>query len=127
MLYCLRFLLVFTLLISTASLAQQKPAGKLAPKPLFRDPLYDGAADPVVVWNKQEKKWFMFYTNRRATDTTATGVTWVHGTRIGIAESEDGGATWRYRDTANINYRPTPQYTTGRPMWWSTRACTTCF
>jgi hypothetical protein len=57
----------------------------------------------------------MFYTNRRATDTAATGVTWVHGTRIGIAESGDGGATWTYRDTANINYRPQPGYTFWAP------------
>jgi len=40
--------------------------GKTANKPLFRDPLYDGAADPVVVWNRRERKWFMLYTNRRA-------------------------------------------------------------
>lgn len=57
----------------------------------------------------------MFYTNRRATDTTAQGVTWVHGTRIGIAQSEDGGRSWTYRDTANINYRPTPDYTHWAP------------
>ncbi|WP_375436516.1 glycosyl hydrolase [uncultured Hymenobacter sp.] len=107
--------MLFLLVLVSAAQAQQKPTGKLAPKPLFRDPIYDGAADPVIIWNKQEKKWFMFYTNRRATDTTAAGVTWVHGTRIGIAESVDGGATWRYRDTANINYRPTPQYTHWAP------------
>ncbi|UOQ70459.1 hypothetical protein [Hymenobacter cellulosilyticus] len=103
------------LLLPLGALAQANPAGKLAAKPLFRDPVYDGAADPVVIWNKKEQKWWMFYTNRRATDTTAQGVTWVHGTRIGIAESGDGGATWRYRDTANIGYRPTPQYTHWAP------------
>ncbi|PJJ59949.1 glycoside hydrolase family protein [Hymenobacter chitinivorans] len=107
------FLLV--LLLPLGVRAQTHPPGQLAPKPLFRDPVYDGAADPVVIWNKSEQKWWMFYTNRRATDTTATGVTWVHGTRIGIAESADSGATWRYRDTANINYRPTPQYTHWAP------------
>jgi sucrose-6-phosphate hydrolase SacC (GH32 family) len=110
-LYCLLLLLF---LPPTYTLAQNRPAGKLAPKPLYRDPIYDGAADPVVIWNKQEKKWFMFYTNRRATDPTADGVTWVHGTRIGIAESMDG-ATWTYRDTANINYRPSLQYTHWAP------------
>jgi hypothetical protein len=31
-------------------------AGLVAAKPLFRDPVYDGAADPVVVWNRAEKK-----------------------------------------------------------------------
>ena len=30
------------------------------------------------------------------------GVDWVHGTRIGIAESADGGVVWKYRGTADI-------------------------
>ncbi len=38
--------------------------GKAAAKPLFRDPVFDGAADPVVIWNRQERTWFLFYTNR---------------------------------------------------------------
>lgn len=71
------------------------------PKPLFRDTIYDGAADPVVIWNKAERKWFMFYTNRRAKATELPGVSWVHGTAIGIAESGDG-VTWKYRGTAAI-------------------------
>lgn len=79
-------------------------AGKLASKPLFRDPIYDGAADPTVIWNQMEKKWFMFYTNRRANVKGLDGVTWVHGTRIGIAESSDGGAAWQYLDTCNIPF-----------------------
>jgi len=107
------FVLCCLLLIADSSFAQKKK-GILADKPLFRDPIFDGAADPVIVWNKQEKKWFMFYTNRRANATNETGVTWVHGTRIGIAESKDG-AKWKYRDTANINYRPTKDYTHWAP------------
>ncbi|ADY54257.1 Glycosyl hydrolase family 32 domain protein [Pseudopedobacter saltans DSM 12145] len=95
------FLLQFVCFIQ-AGHAQNK--GKLADKPLFVDPVYNGAADPVVIWNKKEKQWFMFYTNRRATETQLEGVSWVHGTRIGIAQSKDG-AKWTYRDTANINYR----------------------
>ena len=79
-------------------------AGKTAAKPLFRDPVYDGAADPTLCYNRQEHKWFMFYTNRRATLPDAKGVSWVHGTRIGMAESSDGGATWKYRGTAEIDY-----------------------
>lgn len=75
---------------------------KIASKPLYRDPVYDGAADPVVIRNQKENKWFMFYTNRRANVEELDGVTWVHGTRIGIAESTDEGLTWQYRDTANI-------------------------
>ena len=67
--------------------------GKIAAKPLFRDPVHDGAADPVLCWNHAEGKWFMFYTNRRANVPNTPGVTWVHGTHIGIAESSDDGAT----------------------------------
>ena len=78
--------------------------GRIADKPLFRDPVHDGAADPVLCWNRTEKKWFMFYTNRRANVPDTPGVSWVHGTKIGIAESLDAGATWKYRGTANIDY-----------------------
>jgi len=76
--------------------------GKIAPQPLFRDPVCDGAADPVVIWNPHVKHWWMFYTNRRAKDAALSGVAWVHGTRIGIAESADAGATWTYLGTAEI-------------------------
>ncbi|HLM57402.1 MAG TPA: hypothetical protein VK422_14910 [Pyrinomonadaceae bacterium] len=101
-------LLAAAALFSKPGAAADRPApqGKLAPKPLFRDPVHDGAADPVVVWNRRERKWFMLYTNRRANDAAAAGVTWVHGTRIGVAESADGGATWKYKGTAEIGYGP---------------------
>ncbi len=84
-------------------------AQETAPKPLFDDPVYHGAADPVIIWNKQKKEWWMFYTNRRAAIDDTTGVKWVHGTRIGIAESRDG-REWRYVDTANIEYFPSHLY-----------------
>src|SRR6478735_11067291 len=92
-------ILILLFITATAS------ARQAAPKPLYRDPVYDGAADPVVIWNPTVKKWWMLYTNRRATMTESSGVKWVHGTRIGIAESADG-INWKYKDTANINYRP---------------------
>lgn len=78
----------------------------IAAKPLFRDPVYDGAADPVVIWNPSAQRWWMFYTNRRANVPGLSGVAWVHGCRIGIAESADGGATWKYRGTADIELPP---------------------
>ena len=42
-----------------------------APAPLFRDPITDGAADPVLIWNRTEKNWWMLYTQRRANSETA--------------------------------------------------------
>ena len=72
---------------------RKSTTGVLAPKPVFRDPVYDGAADPIVIWNPLASKWWMFYTNRRATMTNLPGVSWVFGTPIGIAESADGAKT----------------------------------
>ena len=74
-----------------------------APKPLFRDPVYDGAADASIVYDRDEKLWKMFYTNRRATVKLpdAEDVAWVHGTAIGIATSKDG-VKWRYQGTAEF-------------------------
>jgi hypothetical protein len=37
----------------------QSKAGEVAPTPLYRDPIYDGAADPALVWNRAEKTWLM--------------------------------------------------------------------
>jgi hypothetical protein len=99
------FVIIFILSATFIGYTQEfGKKGKISSKPLFRDPVYDGAADPVVIWNQKEKKWFMFYTNRRANVKGLDGVTWVHGTRIGIAESSDGGAAWQYLDTCNIPY-----------------------
>ena len=47
----------------------------------------------------------MFYTNRRANQRGLSGVAWVHGCRIGIAESADG-ASWTYVGTAEIELPP---------------------
>ncbi len=101
--------LVFFLCVFAEKMAAQKPA----PKPLYDDPIYHGAADPVVLYNKAKKKWWMFYTNRRASIEDST-VQWVHGTRIGIAESKDG-VKWKYVDTCNIQYWPDAGYTHWAP------------
>jgi len=100
----IRFLITISILLIMliGCVREIETRGKVASKPLFRDPIYDGTTDPVIIWNKKEKKWFMFYTNRRANVKGLEGTTWVHGTRIGIAESSDGGANWQYRDTCNI-------------------------
>nr|WP_294895359.1 family 43 glycosylhydrolase [uncultured Pedobacter sp.] len=114
MIKCLSLAMAMFVLASCASVKNTATKAKLADKPLFRDPVYDGAADPVVVYNKAKAMWYMYYTNRRANVKDLDGVSWVHGTRIGIAESKDG-AKWNYVDTANVNYRPTAGYTHWAP------------
>jgi sucrose-6-phosphate hydrolase SacC (GH32 family) len=82
-------------------------------EPLYRDPIFDGSTDPVVVWNTERRQWWMFYTQRRAS-APGPGVAWVHGTDIGIAVSTDDGATWVYAGTARgLDYEP------GRNTYWA--------
>lgn len=78
----------------------------VAAKPLYRDPVYDGAADPTVVWNPRARQWWMFYTDRRANVPALAGVTWVHATPIGIAQSADGGAHWNFAGMARFDLPP---------------------
>jgi hypothetical protein len=86
----------------------------LVPRPLFRDPIHDGAADPTVIWNREEGAWWMFYTNRRAWSPPLDDVGWVHGTDIGIASSRDGGVSWLYRGIATgLDTDP------GRHTYWA--------
>lgn len=84
-----------------------------APKPLYRDTIYDGAADPSIVKNRETGEWYMFYTNRRANIKNSDGVSWVHGTPIGIATSKDL-ANWSYLQDASIGYAPDAE-----PTYWA--------
>ena len=80
--------------------------------PLFRDPVFDGPADPTVFWNFEEKNWWMIYTQRRA-NVSSFNLAWVHGTAIGIASSDDGGVTWKYRGTIPLTVEP------GHNTYWA--------
>jgi beta-xylosidase len=84
-----------------------------APKPLYRDPVHDGAADASLVYDRDLRRWVMFYTNRRATMRLPepADVTWVHGTHIGMATSTDG-LRWTYAGVADI-----PAHCTGPTLW----------
>lgn len=85
---------------------------KTPPAPLFRDPIFDGAADPTLIWNHQEKQWWILYTCRRANVPT-NGVSFVHGSDIGICSSVDG-QKWLYRGIVpNLNFEP------GRNTFWA--------
>jgi hypothetical protein len=114
--------LTFTTILGLATLSavSQTPlanaAKDVAPKPLFRDPVHDGAADPTLIYNRARHEWWMFYTNRRADLALPDpkDVSWLHQTRIGIAVSRDRGVHWTYRGTAEIPYG-TPDYTHWAP------------
>lgn len=65
--------------------------------PLFRDPIFDGASDPTVIWNAKECCYYMFYTQRRSS-SVQIGFSSVHGSKIGVAVSKDR-QSWLYRGT----------------------------
>lgn len=109
-----RWLLLASLLCCSLP-AIAAPAEKVAPKPLYRDPVYDGAADPTIIYDPGDKQWVMFYTVRRANVPGLGGITWIHGTPIGIATSVDGGITWKYLTTAKIHYKDAVPDVT----WWA--------
>ena len=104
-------------------------AAGTAPKPLYRDPVFDGAADVSIVYDRASKLWKMFYTNRRATMhlPDPADVAWVHGTAIGIATSGDG-VHWRYQGTADFpkactdvtSWAPEVMYENGTYHMWLT-------
>jgi hypothetical protein len=83
------------------------------PAPLYRDPVFDGAADPVLVWNPDKLTWYMFYTQRRA-KIDVPGVEWCHETEIGVAESKDQGFSWTYIGNLPL-YHPDSAYSFWAP------------
>jgi hypothetical protein len=92
----------------------------VAPRPLFRDPVHDGAADASTVHDPQAREWLIFYTNRRADLALADpkDVSWVHGTAIGIARSKDGNR-WTYKGVAQIPKSCTVHLTSRDLESWS--------
>jgi len=105
------FLISFCALVA-CTITNNTEAITQAPAPLYRDPIYDGAADPVIVWNHIEKSWWMLYTARRA-NVDGADVAYCYGTDIGVASSKDNGKTWVYRGSLNLNIEP------GRNTWWA--------
>ena len=91
-----------------------------APAPLFRDPVCNGAADPTIIWNPQEKAYWIFYTNRRVNCCQGcTGVQWVFGTDIGITSTFDGGATWQYRGIARLKDKEDLNWNDKKNTFWA--------
>ncbi|MEO5934483.1 MAG: hypothetical protein ABIQ08_13165 [Duganella sp.] len=97
-------------------------AGEAAPKPLCRDPVFDGAADVSIVYDRAAKLWKMFYTNRRATMKLPDpdDVEWVHGTAIGVATSREGTADLPKACTDATLWAPDVFYENGTHHMWLT-------
>jgi hypothetical protein len=56
-------------------------------KPIYVEEEFFGAADPSVIWNCNDRAWWMFYTVRRA--TLGYPNAW-NGNPIGIAVCRNG-------------------------------------
>lgn len=74
----------------------------MIPAPLYRDPIYDGAADPMVIRKEADNQYYMFYTQRRATQQVE-GVSFAYGTAIGVAQSNNG-RNWHYRGILDLDF-----------------------
>ena len=94
-----RYLLAI-LFVSSGLIANSQTI-HIAPAPLYRCPVYDGAADPTVIYNQTEKAWWMLYTQRRANQDGAD-VAYCYGSKIGIASTSDHGQTWVYRGALDL-------------------------
>ena len=57
-------------------------------KPIFVDPVLDGAADPVVIRNRESGDWWMFYTNRRANVAIIAGSVLVFAVALFLLRSQ---------------------------------------
>jgi len=79
---------------------------------LYRDPVFDGATDPMVIFNRTEGSWWMLYTSRRA-NAPGSGMAWVHGTDVGVASLMDDGRNWLYRGTLDLEHE------FGRNTFWA--------
>lgn len=98
--------IVFSLMMLCLGVAAQPKAEAITqqpPSPLYRDPIYDGAADPVLVYNRGQKEWTMLYTQRRA-NVQSPGVAFCYGTAIGVAVSKDHGHSWVYKGALNLEH-----------------------
>lgn len=74
----------------------------MIPSPLYKDPIYNGAADPMVIRKESDGKYYMFYTQRRS-NQFVENVSYAYGTAIGVAESANG-SDWHYRGALDLNF-----------------------
>lgn len=104
------------LVMMSASAVADEPRFDIekAPAPLFTCPIFDGAADPTVIWNKEKKEWWILYTQRRANQMMQGPVAYCYGTEIGIAVSRNNGRSWFYKGTLDL-----PAQHKGKNSFWA--------
>ena len=56
-----------------------------------------------MIFNPNDNKWYMFYTQRRA-NVPGAGVAYCYGCDIGVAVSEDCGMSWYYLGALDLNF-----------------------
>ncbi len=62
----------------------QATASQQVSAPLFIDPHYHGSCDPEIIWSREQKLWYIFYTARKGNqENTFTG------TPLGVITSPD--------------------------------------
>ena len=74
----------------------------MIPAPLYKDPIYNGPADPTVIRKESDGLFYMFYTQRRA-NQFVEGVSHCYGSPIGVAESPNG-RDWHYRGALELDF-----------------------
>ena len=84
----------------------------------FDDPVTNGAADPVLIWNHKSNQWVMYYTQRRANMPNPHGVDWAHGCSVGIATSPDG-SEWTYYGVCQGDKMLSNTDPEKRHTWWA--------
>ncbi len=74
----------------------------MIPAPLYKDPIYNGPADPMVIRKESDGLYYMFYTQRRA-NQQVENVSYCYGSAIGVAESPNG-RDWHYRGALDLEF-----------------------
>ncbi len=74
----------------------------MIPSPLYKDPIYNGAADPMIIRKESNGNYYMFYTQRRS-NQNVENVSFAYGTAIGVAESFDC-EDWHYLGALDLNF-----------------------
>ena len=80
----------------------RKTEDNMIPAPLYKDPIFNGPADPMVIKKESDGLFYMFYTQRRA-NQNVENVSYCYGSAIGVAESPNG-RDWHYRGALNLEF-----------------------